>query len=768
MRFSQIVSLSIVAASALTVSMSQAATPFVVRDIRVEGLQRIEPGTVFSYLPIKVGDRFDDAKGDDAIRALFNTGFFKDVRLQNQNDVLIVQVQEQPTIANIEFSGTKEFDKENLKKSLRLLGVAEAHHYNKPVIEKAEQELKRQYVARGYYAAEVLTTVTPLERNRVSIVFTVDEGPIAKIRQINIIGSHVFSEKQLLSEMQLSTPNWLSWYTHNDQYSKQKLTADLESLRSFYLDRGYLEFKIDSAQVSITPDKRDISLTVSIKEGDRFTVSAVNLSGELLGKKAELESQLSLKKGDVFSAAQLTASTKAITDVLGAYGYAFASINPQSNIDHEKRQVALNLVVDPGKRVYIRRINIVGNHRTRDEVIRREMRQSESAWFDSERLKLSRERINRTGYFSEVNLTTEDVPNTPDQTDVNINVVERPTGALSLSAGYSTTDKIVLAAGIQQENVFGSGTSLGFNVNTSRANRTFSLTQFDPYFTIDGISRVTDLYYRTAQPYYYLGDTTYKIISQGLGFKLGVPFSEEDRVFFGLGFERSHISTSSNSPPNILKFVQDFGNHTNDMPFTIGWSKDSRDSALVPNSGRYQQADLKVSLPGRSLRYYQLSYQHQYYYPINKGYTLAFNNEIAYGHGYGGKPFPVTKNLFIGGIGSVRGYETSTIGPAEKNTQTGLFVPTGGTSKLIGNVELSIPLPGAGVDRTVRLFTFFDAGAIYQEGQMYKLSDLRYSYGLGFSWISPIGPLKFSYGFPLKLREGDKSQHFQFQIGTAF
>lgn len=768
MRFSQIVPLSVVVVSALAVPSSNAATPFVVRDIRVEGLQRIEPGTVFNYLPIKVGDTFSDDKGRNAIQALFQTGFFKDVRLQNQDDILIVIVEEQPSIADIEFSGTKQFDKENLKKSLRAIGVAEARYYNKSIIEKAEQELKRQYVARGYYAAEVVATITPLERNRVSIVFTVDEGPAAKIRNINILGNQAFSEKELLSEMQLSTPNWLSWYTHNDQYSKQKLTADLETLRSFYLDKGFLEFKIESAQVSITPDKRDISLTISIHEGERFTVSDITLSGELLGKRDELESKLLLKKGDIFSAAQITASTKAITDILGTYGYAFASITPQSNINQEKRQVAINLLVDPGKRIYIRRINIVGNHRTRDEVIRREMRQSESSWFDSERLKLSRERINRTGYFTDVNVATDEVPNAPDQADVTINVTEKPTGALSLSAGYSTTDKIVLAAGIQQENVFGSGTSLGLNVNTSHVSRTFSLTQFDPYFTIDGVSRVTDLYYRTSRPYYYLGDSTYKIISQGIGSKLGVPFSEEDRVFFGLGFERSNISKSQNSPPNIVKFVETFGSHTNDLPFTIGWSKDNRDSALVPNSGRYQQADLKISIPGGTLRYYQLSYQHQYYYPINKGYTLAFNSEAAYGHGYAGKPYPVTKNLFIGGIGSVRGYETSTIGPSEENSYTKSQVPTGGSSKLIGNVELSIPLPGAGVDRTVRLFTFFDAGAIYQEGQMYRLGDLRYSYGLGFSWISPIGPLKFSYGFPLKLRQGDKTQHFQFQIGTAF
>lgn len=766
LRVTQSYVLSAVVGTVLAVPVAQAAASFVVRDIRVDGVQRVEPGTIFSYLPIKVGDTFTDEKGAEAVRALFATGFFKDVRLKNEDGVLVVVIEEQPAIAQIEFSGTREFDKENLKKSLRSIGVAEARYYNKSTIEKAEQELKRQYVARGYYAAEVLTTVTPMDRNRVSVVFTVNEGPVAKIRQINIVGNKAFSEKKLLDEMQLSTPNWLSWYTRTDQYSKQKLTADLESLRSYYLDRGYLEFSIESAQVSITPDKRDISLTISIKEGERFTVSGIKLAGELLGKQAELESKLTLKAGDTFSAAKLADSTKAITEQLGTYGYAFASINPQSDIDREKQQVGLTLMVDPGKRVYVRRIQLTGNNRTRDEVIRREMRQSESAWYDSDRLKLSRERINRTGYFTDVTITPEDVPNVPDQVDMVVNVVEKPTGSLSLSAGYSSTDKVILAAGIQQDNVFGTGTSLGLNVNTSRVNRTLSLTQYDPYFTMDGVSRSTDIYYKTSQPFYYLNDNDYKVVTQGGSFKLGVPFSEVDRVFFGLGIERSVISTSDNTTPTLLKYVKQFGNTTIDLPFTIGWSRDSRDSALVPTSGRYQQANLEVGIPGGDLKYYRMLYQHQYYYPVAKGYTLAFNAEAGYGRGYGGKPFPVTKNYFVGGIGSVRGYETNTIGPSETN-KTGQ-VPTGGASKLVGNVEFSFPLPGSGVDRTVRLFAFTDFGSVYQEREFYKVNEFRYSYGLGFSWISPIGPLKFSYGIPVKMKAGDRAQRFQFQIGTSF
>lgn len=747
---------------------AKAAEPFVVKDIRVEGLQRVEPGTIFGYLPVKVGDRFDDEKASESVRALFNTGFFKDVKLtQDQGGVLVLQIEELPSIAQLDFSGLKEFDKDAIRRSLRSVGVAEARFFNRSVIERTEQELKRQYVSRGYYAAEVQTTVTPQERNRVAVTFTVDEGPVAKIRQINIVGNKTFKEGDLLDEMQLSTPNWLSWYTRSDQYSKQKLTADLEALRSYYLDRGFLEFEIESTQVSITPDRQDIYLTINVKEGERFTVSEIRLAGELLNKKEELEGKLTLKKGDTFSASKLSASTKAITDLLGVYGYAFAAVNPQPVTNREKHEVMLNLVVDPGKRVYVRRINVVGNQKTRDEVVRREMRQMESSWFDGDRLKLSKERVNRTGYFTGVDITTDDVAGTADQVDVNVNVTEKPTGSITLGAGYSSTDKIVLSAGIHQENVFGSGTSLGLDVNTSHVNRTIALSQYDPYFTIDGVSRVTDVYYRTSQPLYYLGDSDYKVVTAGGSFKLGVPFTEIDRVFFGLGAESTNITLSVNSPPAYQTYVSKFGTQTTNIPFTVGWSRDGRDSTLVPTKGRYQQANAEIGTPIGDLTYYRLLYQNQYYVPLNKGYVLAFNTEAGWGHGYGGKSFPITKNYFAGGIGSVRGYETSTLGPSQTDA-LGNTIPTGGSSKLVGSVEFTFPIPGSGVDRTLRLFTFMDAGNVFREGQMYNISELRYSYGLGLSWISPLGPLKFSFGFPFRKKAGDRTQRLQFQIGTAF
>ena len=747
----------------VTAGQAHAVEPFVVKDIRVEGVQRVEPGTVFGYLPVKVGETFTDEKGAESIRALYNTGFFKDVQIRAEGNVLVVRVEERPAISQLEFIGFKEFDKDALRKTLRGVGVAEARYYDKSLIDRAEQEIKRQYVSRGYYAADVSTTVTPVDANRVSITFTVDEGPTAKIRQINIVGNKAFKESDLRDEMQLSTPNWLSWYTKNDLYSKQKLTADLEALRSFYLDRGYLEFAIESTQVSITPDKKDIYLTLNIHEGEQYKVSDIKLTGELLSKQAEMEKLIKLKQGDVFSSAKLSATTKSITDLLGTYGYAFATINPQPQINQKDRTVALTLVVDPGRRVYVRRVNVLGNSKTRDEVVRREMRQMEASWFDGEKLQLSQNRINRTGYFTDANITTEDVPGTPDQVDVNVNVTEKPTGQINLGVGFSSTDKVVLSAGIRQDNVFGSGTSLGLDVNTSKANRTIAVTQYDPYFTTDGISRSTELYYRTYQPLYYTGDSNYKIVQQGGNMKFGVPFSETDTVFFGIGVERTTIDVSTNTPLAYQNWVAKNGRVTTNFPLTIGWSKDQRDSALVPTRGRYQQANLEVGVPG-GVTYYRAYYQHQWFYPVSKSFTLAFNNEFGYGRGYGGKDFPIFKNYYAGGIGSVRGYETSTLGPRDANG-----IAIGGSSKIVGNVEFIFPLPGSGVDRTVRLFTFFDYGNVFAEAaQPYKLSDMRYSTGFGLSWLSPIGPLKISMGFPIKRKAEDQTQRFQFQIGTAF
>jgi len=504
---------AVAAALAATGMAAHATTPFVVQDIRIDGLQRIEPGSVFAYLPIKQGDTFTDDKASEAIRALYATGFFNDVQIATQGNVVVVQVQERPAISQIDFAGIHEFEKDNLAKALRAVGLSQGRSYDKALVDKAEQELKRQYLTRGFYAAEVTTTVTPVDRNRVQILFSVAEGPSAKIRQINFIGNKAVSTSTLRDEMQLSTPNWFSWYTKNDLYAKDKLTGDLENVRSYYLNRGYLEFNIDSTQVSISPDKKDMYLTIALHEGEPYKISHIKLAGNLLDREAELNKLVKIKAGDRFSAEKLQSTTKAIVDKLGEYGYAFAQVNAQPQINQADHTVDLTLNVDPSRRVYVRRVNIVGNTRTRDEVVRREMRQLESSWFDSSRLALSKDRVNRLGYFTDVDVTTIPVEGTNDQVDVDVKVAEKPTGAITLGAGFSSTDKVVLSAGVSQDNVFGSGTSLSVNVNTARSFRTLTVTQVDPYFTIDGIKRITDLYYRTYQPLIFSTNSSFQLVA---------------------------------------------------------------------------------------------------------------------------------------------------------------------------------------------------------------------------------------------------------------
>jgi outer membrane protein insertion porin family len=765
--------------------LSLAAEPFVVKDIRVEGLQRVEPGTVFSYLPVKVGETFDDSMGADAIRSLFNTGFFKDVQVKVENNVLIVLVEERPTISKVDFTGMKEFEKEAILKALRAIGLADARYFDKALVDKAEQEIKRQYVSKGFYDAEIVTTVTPGERNQVSVYFNVEEGIVSTISEINIIGNKTFSEKDLKKEMQLSTGGWFSWYSKNNRYSKQKLSADLENIRSFYLNQGYLEFRIDSTQISISPDKKGMYVTINIFEGDQYKVKDIKLGGEMFGKEEEFKTLIPLKPGEIFSSAKLNLGTKAIADALSTYGYAFATITPQPDLRKEEKLVDMLLVVDPGKRAYVRNISISGNAKTRDTVIRREMRQLESSWYDGEKIKLSKDRINRLGYFTEVDVGTQEIPGSNDQVDLNVKVSEKPSGSLSLGAGYSSSEGVVLSAGINQENAFGTGTSIGFNINTSQVNRTLVVSQFDPYFTEDGISRYTDVYYRTSRPLYYLGDSGYSIINTGTSLRFGIPYSEKGRYFVGGALERLELNTTINSPltyqqyaasisgydPSVVGTVNDpnvgyYSGSSWNIPLTIGWAKDGRDSALLPSSGNYQVANAEISVTIDQMQYYRLFYQHQYYYPLTKTNVIALSGQVGYGMAYGDKPFPITKNYYLGGIGSVRGYTPGSLGPQVYNPYLGIYQPTGGSSKAVFNTEYSFPVPGSGTDKTLRFFVFFDAGNVYDGAP--NIGDLRYSYGAGITWISPLGPLKFSYGIPLNTTSLDRVQNFQFQIGTTF
>ncbi|HET8747284.1 MAG TPA: outer membrane protein assembly factor BamA [Ramlibacter sp.] len=738
-----------------------AVEPFTVRDIRVEGLQRVEPGTVFGSLPFRVGDQYNDDKGSAAIRALFALGLFKDVRLEVQGDVLIVIVEERPTVNEVDFVGTKEFDKDTLKKALREIGLTEGRPYDQALADRAEQELRRQYINRSLYGAEVVTTVTPIERNRVNLTFTVTEGEPTRIKEMHIVGNRSFGEKQLLDLMDLDTGGWLSWYTKSDRYSRTKLNADLEALRSYYLQRGFLEFRIDSTQVAISPNKQDISITINITEGQRYVVSGVKLEGDYLGKEEEFKSLVKIRPGEPYNADQVTETTKAFTEYFGNFGYAFAQVEARPEIDRTNNRVFFTLVAEPSRRAYVRRINIAGNNRTRDEVIRREFRQFESSWYDAEKIKLSRDRVDRLGFFKDVNIETSDVPGAPDQVDLNVTVVERPTGSLQLGAGFSSAEKLALSFSVKQENAFGTGNYLSAEVNTSRFNRTIALTSVDPYFTPNGVSRTVDVYHRTSRPYDEQGGN-YSLVTSGAGLRFGVPFSEVDTVFFGGGFERTQIRPGTNIPAVYLDYAERFGFTSSAFPLTVGWSRDDRDSSLTPTRGRFQRFAGEWGVGGDA-RYLRGDYQFQQYLPLGRLYTFAFNGELGWGKGLNGRPYPVFKNFYSGGLGSVRGFQQGTLGPRDV---TGASI--GGARKITLNAELITPFPGAGNDRTLRLFGFADAGNVFGENEQVRFGDLRASVGFGLSWLSPIGPLRIAIAQPVRKQAGDRIQRLQFQIGTSF
>ena len=730
-----------ISAGMLVANTVWAVEPFTVRDIRVEGLQRVEPGTIFGSLPFRVGEGYSDEKGSAAIRSLFGLGLFKDVRLEVSGDVLVVIVEERPTVADVDFVGTKEFDKEVLQKALREVGIADGQPFDRALADKAEQELKRQYINKSLYGVEVITTVTPIERNRVNLTFTVVEGEIAKIKEIRVAGNKAFSESTLLGLFDLDTGGWLSFYTKSDRYSRTKLNADIETLRSYYLTRGYLEFKVNSTQVAISPDKQGISITLNISEGERGVVT--------------------IKPGEAYNADAVAATTKAFSDYFGTFGFAFARVDAIPEIDRVNSRVAFVLQSDPSRRAYVRRINVAGNNRTRDEVVRREFRQFESSWYDGDKIKLSRDRVDRLGFFTDVNVETQEVTGTADQVDVAITVVEKPTGNLQLGAGYSSADSISLQFGIKQENVFGSGNYLGIDVNTSKSNRQIVLSTIDPYFTADGISRTVDIYERTNRPLSGQGGD-YQLKSRGASVRFGVPFTENDTVYFGTGYESLTIVPGVNLPLSYQAYANQFGYTSNSIPLTIGWSRDTRDSALVPTSGRFQRVYSDIGIAG-DIRFLRANYQIQQYIPLNKQFTIALNGELGYGKGLNGQPYPLFKNYYSGGLGSVRGFQQGSLGPRDASD-----IALGGPKKLTLNAELVAPFPGAGNDRTLRLYTFLDAGNVFGEKQSYKANDLRLSTGLGVSWISPVGPLRIAYALPLRKQPGDKIERLQFQIGTSF
>jgi outer membrane protein insertion porin family len=751
----------VMAACAAVAAPALAVQPFVIRDIRVEGLQRTDPGTVFASLPFRIGDTYTDDKGSAALRALFATGLFADVRIEIDGSATVIIVDERPIIAAVTFVGLQEFDKEPLLKSLKDAGIGDGLPFDRALVDRAEQEIKRQYLSRSLYGAEVVTTVTPLERNRVSVTFTMTEGDAARITEIRILGTRVFSEKELLEQFELTPGGWFTWYTKSDRYSRSKLNGDLEKLRAWYFNRGYLEFAVEATQVTISPDKQTITIAITLREGQPYTVTAVRLEGEFLGKEDEFRARVLLRPGLPYRGDAVSETARRFQELFGLYGYAFARVDARPEVDRERGQVAVVFSAEPSRRVYVRRIEVAGNSRTRDEVIRREFRQLESAWYDGGLIQLSKERVDRLGYFESVDIETQEVPGAPDQADLIVTVKEKPTGNLAVGAGYSNAEKLTFSASVSQDNAFGSGKSLSFEINTSRFNRQLAVRTVDPYFTVDGVSLAVDAFYRTSSPINFLGDQ-FDLTTPGVSVRFGVPFSEYDTVFMGLGWERTELGTSVGLPLAWLNYRAQYGNNADSVTATVGWARDGRDNLLVPSRGRYQRVLFEYSFAGE-VRYLKTNLQYQEFWSLPYRLTLGVNAEIGIGKGLRGNPFPVFKNFYGGGLGTVRGFEQNSLGTVDP---TGAYI--GGARRFNLNTELYFPVPGSGNDRTLRIFAFADAGNVWAEDEPTRFNSLRTSVGVGLSWISPVGPLKLSWGRPINVERNDRIQRFQFQIGTAF
>ncbi len=736
-----------------------------VGDIRVEGLQRISAGTVFNYLPIQSGETIGEDRYPEIIRTLFQTGFFTDVRLEREGEVLVIVVVERPSIAEINLTGNRDLSDDDLKDALKQIGLAEGRVFDRSLLDRVELELSRQYLARGRYAIRIETRVDDLARNRVAINLDISEGLVARIKQISIIGNETYDDDELLDEFDLSTPDWLTWLTKRDRYSKATLTGDLEKLRSYYLDRGFLRFSVDSAQVSITPNRQDIYITVNVTEGDRYTVSGVRLAGDLVVPEEELSKLITIEVGETFSRAAATESAKQISDRLGDDGYAFANVNTVPEVDEDKKEVALTLFLDPGRRVYVRRINYSGNVRTFDEVLRREMRQMEGAWFSTTKVDRSRSRLERLGFFDEVNVETPSVPGSPDQVDVNYSVTERQSGNLTLGAGFSQGSGAVVSAGVKQDNFMGSGNRVSAEFSNSRVNRVYSFGFTDPYYTIDGISVGYNLTFRETDAD-EANLASYTLDRKGGDVTFGIPLTEFSSARASFSIEGTNVDTNEDTPRSVLDELEQKGDTEffNFIP-ELRWTRDTRNSGLFATAGSLTRLSGQVSLPGSDWDYYKLRFEQVFLYPIRDDFTVALDVELGYGDGFGSdEDIPFFENFFAGGVRSVRGFKSNTLGPRDSETDD----PLGGSLKTDGSLELIFPPPFGKDAPSLRLTAFADFGQVFESEKDFDVGNLRYSVGVGVQWLSPFGPLSFSYAEPLNPGTSDEEEKFQFTIGTPF
>ena len=748
----------------LLLSSAAFAESFVIKEIRVEGLQRLSAGTVFNYIPLKVGDEISDSDAKTIIRALYKSKYFNDVGVEAEDGVLIINVSERPAISSIEFVGNKDLGSEDLSKSLREIGFSEGQVYDKAMLERVQLELQRQYFSRGKYGITIESKVTALPENRVGILITMGEGTVTTIGDINIVGNISYEEEDLLLEFQSTTGNLFSIVTRDNQYSRPKLSADLESLRSFYLDRGYVDFVVESTQVSITDDKKEMFVTINISEGQQYKIKEVRLAGDLIVKEEELFKLVVIKKDAIFSRKQVTQSSEYLTNRLGNEGYAFANINAVPKIDKEERSVALTFFVDPGRRAYVRRINIVGNSKTRDEVVRRELRQQEAAYISTLDVEDSRAFIQRLGYFEDVNVEMTPVAGTSDQVDLDFKVIEQSSGNLSAGVGFSDSDGLVINANLTQKNFMGSGKHISFGFNNGDVNTTYSVGYTNPFATVDGISQGYGAFFSETNAD-EANIASFSTDTYGASTTFGVPIAKNDRISLSLGYENTTIHLPKVSTVSRYnKFIAREGDEYDTFSAVLGWTNNTRNNPVLPTSGKLQRLSTMVTLPGGSLQYYKLNYEDRRYEPLSEDLTLAYGGKLAYGDAYGStENYPFFQNFYAGGQKSVRGFKSNTIGLRENNESLGgNFLVSGGT-------EIIFPVPFVKKKiRSFRLSGFIDVGNVYAEDEDFDAGLLRYSAGLSAIWISPFGPVSISLARPFNEQKDDETEFFQFAVGSTF
>lgn len=768
------------------------AQVFKIADIRINGLQRVSAGSVFGALPLNVGEQADDQRLVESTRALFKTGFFQDIQLGRDGDVLVITVVERPSVASIDIEGNKAISTEDLMKGLKQSGLAEGEVFQQATLEGVRNELLRQYVAQGRYSASVDTEVVAQPRNRVGLKIKIDEGEVAAIKHINVVGNTVFDQSELDSQFTLKTTNWLSFFKNDDKYAREKLSGDLERLRSYYLDRGYINMEIVSTQVSITPDKKQVYITVNINEGAKYTVRNVSLRGDLKVPEEQINALLLVQKGQVFSRRLMTTTSELITRRLGNEGYTFANVNAVPTPNDEDHTVDVVFVVDPAKRAYANRINFRGNTKTEDQVLRREMRQMEGGWASTYLIDQSKTRLERLGYFKEVNVETPAVAGVDDQVDVNYSVEEQSSGSITASVGFAQSAGLILGGAITQNNFLGTGDTASLGLTRSEYQSKYNIGFTDPYFTKDGVSLGYNAFYNKTDynDYYDDGVSYYSINSYGAGATIGYPINETSRLSFGLTVQHDTIEPGTYSADEIYDFIERQGEQFTNFKANLGWSESTLNKGILATRGYSQNLNLMVTLPGSDLSFYKIDYSGQTFLPVSASTSLRLHTKLGYGNSYGSTDgLPFYENYTAGGEGSVRGFESGTLGP--RNTPaTGTYSSAGqeyysdrdtealgGNIMITGGVEYLFPMPFIKDNKSLRTSLFWDVGSVYSSKCYLStttgcdgidLSQMASSVGVGVTWYSPMGPLSVNLALPVRKPEDAETQVFQFSLGQTF